>query len=138
MPMTNFSPAEHGFKFNNQFVNDFIPALDYRTGGLCGGMSYAALDYYNTLVRCAAELGQCFSHGATQLRHFFRTEEDQREEKDKHHFRPTQRTHVSFPPRIASLPHHSTRCRRRPGAVLKEVPDRFGETQRELGCGAGC
>ena len=50
MPMTNFSPAEHGFKFNNQFVNDFIPALDYRTGGLCGGMSYAALDYYNTHV----------------------------------------------------------------------------------------
>ena len=48
MQMTNFSPAQHGFKFRNHFVNDFIPALDVRTNGLCGGMSYTALDYYNT------------------------------------------------------------------------------------------
>ncbi|NEQ27075.1 MAG: hypothetical protein F6K28_50305, partial [Microcoleus sp. SIO2G3] len=41
-----FNPAEHGFKFENEFENDFIPALDIRTEGLCGGMSYAALDYY--------------------------------------------------------------------------------------------
>lgn len=48
--MTTFSPAKDGFKFNNQFVNDFIPSLDWHTNGLCGGMSYAALDYYNTRV----------------------------------------------------------------------------------------
>jgi hypothetical protein len=44
--MSSFNPAQHGFKFVNSFINDFIPALDIRTGGLCGGMSYAALDYY--------------------------------------------------------------------------------------------
>jgi hypothetical protein len=41
-----FSPPLHGFKFDNQFTNDFIPALDIRTNGLCGGMSYTTLDYY--------------------------------------------------------------------------------------------
>ncbi len=44
--MTPFTPAANGFKFINSFTNDFIPALDYRTQGLCGGMSYSALDYY--------------------------------------------------------------------------------------------
>lgn len=44
--MTNFTPAQNGFKFSNSFTNDFIPALDVRTNGLCGGMSYSALDYY--------------------------------------------------------------------------------------------
>lgn len=44
--MTPFKPSVNGFSFVNSFVNDFIPALDWRTGGLCGGMSYAALDYY--------------------------------------------------------------------------------------------
>lgn len=44
--MTPLNPAQHGFKFANTFVNDFVPALSIRTGGLCGGMSYAALDYY--------------------------------------------------------------------------------------------
>src|SRR5262249_27597090 len=45
-PLVPFSPAQHGFRFVNAFNNDFIPALDIRTNGLCGGMSYAALDYY--------------------------------------------------------------------------------------------
>ena len=45
--MTAFVPLKDGFKFVNDFVNDFVPALDIRTGGLCGGMSYAAFDYYN-------------------------------------------------------------------------------------------
>jgi hypothetical protein len=44
--LSGFNPHQHGFKFNNQFTNDFIPALDVRTSGLCGGMSYSALDYY--------------------------------------------------------------------------------------------
>lgn len=39
---TGFSPSTHGFRFINAFAGeDFI-----RWGGLCGGMSYAALDYY--------------------------------------------------------------------------------------------
>jgi len=45
--MTRFTPPTNGFSFVNSFVNDMIPALDVRTGGLCGGMSYAALDYFN-------------------------------------------------------------------------------------------
>jgi hypothetical protein len=44
--MTAFDPAKHGFKFGNDFKNNFIPALNVQTSGLCGGMSYAALDYY--------------------------------------------------------------------------------------------
>src|SRR5262245_30775460 len=43
---TKFDPAKHGFRFVNSFQNDFIPALNIRTSGLCNGMSYAALDYY--------------------------------------------------------------------------------------------
>ncbi len=43
---TPFRPQTNGFKFVNSFNNDFIPALDWRTQGLCGGMSYSALDYY--------------------------------------------------------------------------------------------
>ena len=41
-----FDPAKHGFNFVNDFKNDFISALSITTGGLCGGMSYTALDYY--------------------------------------------------------------------------------------------
>jgi len=43
---TGFRPDRNGFNFNNTFDNDVVPALDIRTGGLCGGMVYAALDYY--------------------------------------------------------------------------------------------
>ncbi len=46
--MTKFNPKVHGFKFINQFKNIFISGIDWFTGGLCGGMSYAALDYYKT------------------------------------------------------------------------------------------
>lgn len=45
--MTGFDPAQHGFSFTNDFKNDFIREFDVRTGGLCGGMVYSALDYYN-------------------------------------------------------------------------------------------
>lgn len=44
--MTSFSPVQHGFQFSNTFKNNFISELDIRTGGLCGGMVYASLDYY--------------------------------------------------------------------------------------------
>ncbi len=43
---TRFDPAIHGFKFVNSFLNIFISELDWTTSGLCGGMSYAALDYF--------------------------------------------------------------------------------------------
>ena len=44
--LTPFDPTKHGFDFVNDFNNDVIKNIDFRTGGLCGGMSYAALDYY--------------------------------------------------------------------------------------------
>jgi hypothetical protein len=40
---TNFNPAADGFQFINSFQNVFGPV---ETGGLCGGMSYSALDYF--------------------------------------------------------------------------------------------
>lgn len=50
MPMTTFDPKQHGFHFPNRFVNNIsiadIPL--FTTKGRCGGMVYAALDYYNT------------------------------------------------------------------------------------------
>jgi hypothetical protein len=47
--MTNFSTAHSGFHFDNVFQNyNQLPAgIDFRSGGLCGGMTYAALDYFN-------------------------------------------------------------------------------------------
>jgi len=45
------------------------------------------------LARRAAELGQRFSNGPTQLRQFLRAEDDQRQEKDEDRFLPAQRTH---------------------------------------------
>lgn len=44
--MTSFNPKTHGFQFANTFKNNVVSELDIRTGGLCGGMTYAALDYY--------------------------------------------------------------------------------------------
>lgn len=45
--MTDFDPEVHGFAFTNDFRNDFIREFDVRTGGLCGGMVYTALDYFH-------------------------------------------------------------------------------------------
>ncbi len=45
---TTFKPAIHGFQFINDFKNNAIgPPINFLTRGLCGGMSYAVLDYYN-------------------------------------------------------------------------------------------
>lgn len=49
--MTRFNPSEHGFKFSNDFDNNFISELNWRTSGLCGGMAYSALDYFNARMR---------------------------------------------------------------------------------------
>jgi hypothetical protein len=43
---TPFNPASDGFKFANRFENIVVSELDITTSGLCGGMSYAALDYF--------------------------------------------------------------------------------------------
>jgi hypothetical protein len=57
MPVTNFSPKTHGFRFANSFdfpylFNISLPLLGSRgigdvVYGLCGGMCSAALDYFN-------------------------------------------------------------------------------------------
>ncbi len=46
MKRTAFDPAKHGFAFPNTFQTELI-VQDMRFGGLCGGMVYSALDYYN-------------------------------------------------------------------------------------------
>jgi hypothetical protein len=43
--MTKLDPAVHGFYFVNQFTSDVM--FDIRMDGLCSGMSYTVLDYYN-------------------------------------------------------------------------------------------
>ncbi|MCP5538133.1 MAG: hypothetical protein H7A51_18115 [Akkermansiaceae bacterium] len=49
--VTGFDPGKHGFNFSNSFNNDAVKEIDLRTGGLCGGMVYAALDYYHDRAR---------------------------------------------------------------------------------------
>ncbi len=45
---TGFDPEKHGFRFVNSFTNNVIgPPISFETHGLCGGMSYTMLDYYN-------------------------------------------------------------------------------------------
>jgi uncharacterized protein YjbI with pentapeptide repeats len=45
--MTTFNPEKHGFKFSNTFSNKgFVAGVHIDFSGLCGGMSYAMLDYY--------------------------------------------------------------------------------------------
>src|SRR5262249_1872093 len=44
MSHTSFDPVKHGFHFPNTFVNHVI--FNYETRGLCGGMAFAALDYF--------------------------------------------------------------------------------------------
>lgn len=49
---TNFEPVVHGFRFSNQFtVQTQIAGLNGPTfSGLCGGMTYAALDYFHARI----------------------------------------------------------------------------------------
>jgi len=49
MPRTSFTSQQHNFHFANTFVNQVatLPGgLRIETYGRCGGMAYAALDYY--------------------------------------------------------------------------------------------
>jgi hypothetical protein len=45
--MTRFDPTVHGFKFYNDFTSNFA-GIDFK--GLCGGMAYSALDYFNNNI----------------------------------------------------------------------------------------
>ena len=51
MNRTTFNPTQHGFQFRNDFTNHVvkIPSLgvDFTTRGRCGGMAFAALDYWH-------------------------------------------------------------------------------------------
>lgn len=53
MKFTDFSPANHGFMFPNMFSNhvSFLNLFKITTNGRCGGMVYAALDYFNAQRR---------------------------------------------------------------------------------------
>src|SRR5919199_6220058 len=44
MPDTSFVPCLHGYDFVNDFTNHVGPVT---TRGLCGGMAYSALGYFN-------------------------------------------------------------------------------------------
>jgi hypothetical protein len=49
MPATSFTPQRHGFHFPNAFTTTVVTIPGFgpiTTSGLCGGMTYAALDYY--------------------------------------------------------------------------------------------
>lgn len=48
MKKTAFDPTRDSFRFANQFQNvvNLPLGTNVRTGGLCGGMAYAALDYF--------------------------------------------------------------------------------------------
>lgn len=53
MPRTGFRPQQHGFHFDNDFVNKTatLPGFgSIQTRGRCGGMAYAALDLYTAGV----------------------------------------------------------------------------------------
>jgi hypothetical protein len=50
MPRTSFTPRQHGFHFDNDFVNRTatLPGFgEIETRGRCGGMAFAALDLYH-------------------------------------------------------------------------------------------
>lgn len=48
--MTRFDPARHSFRFANTFENYLSDIVDWRQDGLCGGVVFAALDFYNAGV----------------------------------------------------------------------------------------
>jgi hypothetical protein len=58
MPRTGFTPQQHGFHFDNDFVNKLadLPGFgEIETYGRCGGMAWAALDFYNARLPVPAD-----------------------------------------------------------------------------------
>jgi len=67
MPATPFTPQRHGFHFVNNFVNTVLTLPGYgpiTTSGLCGGMSFASLDYYNANMPVPTHTGADFPNGS--------------------------------------------------------------------------
>jgi hypothetical protein len=62
--MTGFTSAEHGWHFDNDFVNELLGGV-ITTYGLCGGMAYSALDYYFTGIPIPTHRTGDFPSGMT-------------------------------------------------------------------------
>ena len=65
MPKTNFTPLKHGFHFGNNFINKIISTSfgKMETKGRCGGMAFAALDYYSSGISIPAHESKDFPNG---------------------------------------------------------------------------
>lgn len=64
MPATSFKPTRHGFHFGNEFVNRIVEIpgrAPIATRGRCGGMAYAALDYYFAGIAIPTHVAEDFS-----------------------------------------------------------------------------
>ena len=62
--MTGFTTTEHGWHFDNDFVNEVLAGLIH-TKGLCGGMAYSSLDYYHTGIPIPTHRDGDFPSGMT-------------------------------------------------------------------------
>lgn len=65
--MTNFVPNIHGFHFKNNFENEVfdIGIASWTTKGRCGGMAYAALDYYHYGIPIPMHIPEDFSNSSS-------------------------------------------------------------------------
>jgi hypothetical protein len=63
--MTGFSIGQHGFHFGNEFKNEIIKNClgSWTTKGRCGGMAFAALDYFYAKMAVPAHTADCFPGG---------------------------------------------------------------------------
>ena len=63
--MTDFDPKKHGFHFSNNFVNTVCntPFGKITSRGRCGGMAFAALDYYYAKLPIPTHRGRDFPGG---------------------------------------------------------------------------
>ncbi len=62
MLKTDFMPLQHGFHFSNDFVNSIVntPFGKIESRGRCGGMAFAALDYYYAKILLPTHEGKDF------------------------------------------------------------------------------
>ena len=65
MPKTDFTPMKHGFHFGNDFVNKIISTSfgKIESKGRCGGMAYAALDYFFSGIPVPSHENKDFPNG---------------------------------------------------------------------------
>lgn len=65
MAKTDFRPLLHGFHFSNDFVNNIArtPLGRIESRGRCGGMAFAALDYYYAKILVPTHEGKDFPNG---------------------------------------------------------------------------